>query len=107
MEEVIRNHGLKVLFVARFLVGVRSAIYLAAGALHVPFRRFFVVDLISATSVVGLFFFASYRYGATISGWLRQAQFLLTLAALLAVIALAVSLWQRHRKKVRDRLNRS
>src|SRR5688572_6324451 len=38
-ERAIQNHGLKVLLVARFLVGVRGPVYLAAGVARISFRR--------------------------------------------------------------------
>src|SRR5262245_43409166 len=36
-EFLIRRHGLKVLFAARFMVGVRGPVYLSAGVLRVGF----------------------------------------------------------------------
>ena len=40
MEQQIRDHGLKALFITRFLVGVRSPVYVAAGGASHPFSLF-------------------------------------------------------------------
>lgn len=99
MEEVIRLHGLKVLFMARFLVGIRAGLYLAAGVLRVPFRRFVITDAISAAVVVGIFFAISYRYGDRFAGWLRQIEVLLTIIVLATVAVAIVYFWQRYRRQ--------
>ena len=81
IEEMIRCHGLKVFFLARFLVGLRSPMYLTAGILRVPFRRFLLVDTFCATTVIGLFFSLSYRFASQIQGWwdeIRKAEIALT-----------------------------
>jgi membrane protein DedA with SNARE-associated domain len=99
MEELINRHGLKVLFAARFLVGIRSAIYLASGILRVRFRRFLLTDLFAATVVVGTFYTASYRYGPTVGAWLRRAEVVLTVVVLAAVAGAIAWFWRRRRRK--------
>ena len=86
MEELIQSHGLKVFLVARFLVGVRSPIYLAAGVMRVEFRRFLAIDAICASLVVGTFFWLSHFFGAWIGPLFRQSQ----LAATVIVLGVAV-----------------
>ena len=39
-EEAVEQHAFKVMFLSRFLVGIRGPVYVAAGAVHVPYRRF-------------------------------------------------------------------
>lgn len=90
LEQMIERHGLKVLLLARFLVGVRGPAYIAAGALRIPYRRFLWYDLIAATLVVSLFFWTAYAFGEEVTQLLRNAEWTLTLAiggvaALLAI----------------------
>lgn len=99
IERMIYRHGLKVLFLARFLVGLRSPVYLSAGILRVPFRRFLLIDLFCATTVIGLFFSLSYRYGTTITGWIREAEIGLTALVVVVVLGVAFFCWRRHRRK--------
>jgi len=107
IEVMLQNHGLKVLFLARFLVGLRSPVYLSAGILHFPFRRFLLFDLFCATTVIGVFFGLSYRYGKTITDWIREAEVVLTLVVVVAVTAAAVYFWRRHRRKLAEEKDES
>ncbi len=97
-EQAIQRHGFKVMLLARFLVGVRGPVYLAAGVARMPFRRFLLWDLICATLVVGTFFGLSYSYGEHITRLLRDAEMKLTLIVL-AIIGFAFLWWMRRRRQ--------
>ncbi|MBN2476556.1 MAG: VTT domain-containing protein [Pirellulales bacterium] len=104
MEQMIHRHGLKVFFLARFLVGIRAPVYLSAGVLHVRFRRFMLIDLFSASMVIGTFFGLSYflsdRYGKAVYRWIREAEVLLTVVVVLVGAGVAFYYWRRHRRIV-------
>lgn len=102
-EQMLNRHGLKVLFASRFMVGVRSPVYLSAGILRIPFRRFLLMDLVSATCVVALFFWTTYFFGDHIARWVRRAEIGLTTAILLTIIA-AISFFLLRRRKRRARM---
>ena len=89
IEQQFRLHGLKVFFVARFLVGLRSPVYLTAGILRVSFRRFFLIDLFCATMVVGTFFLLAFLFGETIVNWAKRAELGFTIAVVLALVGRA------------------
>ena len=63
IETLFHEHGLKVFFVVRFLVFLRSPLYLTAGILQVSFRKFLLIDLVCATAVVSTFFGLTYFLG--------------------------------------------
>ena len=98
-EQMINQHGLKVLLVARFMVGVRSPVYLSAGVLRVPFRRFLLMDLLCATLVVGIFFGFSYAFGQQIIDWLLRAEVGLTVGVMIVVASVGGYYFLRHRKR--------
>jgi len=98
-EQSILRHGFKVMLLARFMVGVRGPVYLAAGVVRMPFRIFLLWDLICATLVVGSFFSLSYFYGEQIAGMVRDAEMTLTLVVL--GVAAIVSLWWMRRRRQR------
>jgi len=102
IEQMLQRHGLKVFFLARFLVGIRSPVYLSAGILHVPFRRFFLIDLFCATTVIGLFFTLSYKFGQSIIEWIRGAEYGLTAAVVIALTGVAIFYWRRHRRNLKQ-----
>ena len=100
IEEMIRRHGLKVFFLARFMVGVRGPVYFTAGVLRMSFRRFLLFDAFCATAVVGSFFGLSYAYGERVAGWIRESEIGLTVVvALVAACVLGVFLWRRYRRQ--------
>lgn len=101
IEGMISRHGLKVFFLARFLVGLRSPIYLTAGILRVPVKRFLFVDAISAVVVIGLFFSLAYKYGDWVGARIRQAEYLAT-AAVVVGVAVAVIVFFILRKRRRQ-----
>ena len=74
VEKWIRDHGLKILFVVRFMVFLRAPIYLAVGILRMPARQFVAVDALCAAAVVGTFFGLSYRYGDQIKRWIHGSE---------------------------------
>lgn len=98
-EKAILRHGFKVMFLARFMVGVRGPVYLAAGVVRIPFRKFIFWDVICATVVVGAFFSLSFYYGRQITEMLREAEVTLTL--IVVAIALIVTLIWLRRRRVR------
>ncbi len=102
-EGMIRQHGLKVFFLARFLVGVRAPMYIATGILRVPLARFLFIDSICATVVIGTVFGLSWYYGKHFEGvweWVRQSQIAFTLAMLaVAAIVGIYLLWVVYRRR--------
>jgi len=102
IERMIEQHGLKVFFLARFLVGLRSPVYLSAGILRVPFRRFLMIDLVCATTVIGLFFSLSYKYGKDITDWTRRAEFGLWGVVALALLGVCIYYRRRHLRRQRE-----
>ena len=94
IERMIRKHGLKVFFLARFMVGIRAPVYLTAGILRMSFKRFLLVDAFCATSVVGLFFWLSYAYGDSIRRWIVTSERIATVVGV-AVIIIAIYFWRK------------
>jgi membrane protein DedA with SNARE-associated domain len=97
-EEAVLRHGFKILLLARFMVGVRGPVYLAAGAVRMPFRRFLLWDLLCATLVVTIFFGLSLYYGRSIAERLRDAEIVFTLVVL-AVVLIAVAFFLRKNRR--------
>jgi membrane protein DedA with SNARE-associated domain len=100
VEELLAQHGVKVLLGARFLVGLRGPMYITAGILKVPFKRFVAADLFCATLVVTLFFALSYWYGAKIIDAIHRGEGWLTIAVVTgSIIAGGIALWIYLRRK--------
>ena len=97
-ELAIQRHMFKVMVLARFMVGVRGPVYLAAGVARVPFRKFIVYDIVCATLVVGTFFAVAYIFGDHITDLLRDAEWAFTLIVIL-VLLIAALWWLRKAKQ--------
>lgn len=110
MEQKLRQHGLKVLFVTRFLIGVRTSVYVAAGVLRVPFRQFIFCDVISASVVVSLFFGLSYLFAEQFGNlWekIKRAEVALSVVVVTAIISTVIYFYVRRRRRAdRIRLRR-
>ena len=74
MQGFMRRRGAAAIFAARFMPGVRSAVYLAAGSLRLPYRRQFLYDGLAAAVELPLLVFAVRYVGgnwrALLPGWL-------------------------------------
>jgi len=103
IEEMINQHGWKVFFAARFLVGLRSPVYVTAGILRVPFRRFIVVDLFCAAIVICTFFGLSYYFAEHITGWfhnIRNAEVAISVIVVAAIASVVLYFYVRRRRRL-------
>lgn len=99
LERLIRAHGLKIFFTARFLIGIRSAIYLTAGILRISFLRFILIDALCAAGIISLFFGLSYWFGEQVAAWIRQGEWAVTGVVVIVCLAVgAVALWRYSRR---------
>ena len=99
-QEAIQTHALKVMLVARFLVGIRAPVYLMTGAVRMPYRRFLVYDVISATAVVGVVFSLAYVFGDNVREWVGHAEFYASLIVVSVLVLVGSILYYRHRVAV-------
>ena len=107
LEELIHQHGFKVFLIARFLVGVRSPLYLAMGIMRLDFRRFLLCDAACGALVVGVFFLLAYFCGGWVEDRIRSSQWAATGIALVvaAISAGYYIVWKkcRHQLRLDDR----
>ncbi len=106
IEDHFRRHGMKVLFTARFLVGLRSPIYLTAGILKVPFRRFVIADMLCAAFVIPLFFGISYMFSdhiQTLWQWLQRAEMAVTATIIVGALAALLIVRYVRRRRAAER----
>ena len=101
LERMIRSHGVKIFFTARFLIGIRSAIYLTAGILRISFLRFILIDALCAGVIITFFFWLSYWFGEQAARWIRQGEWAITIVVDLGcLILLGVVVWRYTKRAV-------
>jgi membrane protein DedA with SNARE-associated domain len=102
MQDKFERYGNRLMFFARFLPGMRTAVYITAGATHrVTFMRFLLLDGLAALISVPFWVYLGY-FGANrrewLGMWIRRGQSSLWVLSGLVVLAILV-LWWRHRKR--------
>jgi len=88
-------HGSKILFAARFMPGLRSAMFISAGVFGVPFWKFFLIDGFAALISVPVWVWAGWRFSGHIEqilGSARTATY--CIVGLLVVALIAWGLWE-------------
>ena len=96
----LQKHALKIMLIARFLIGIRAPVYVMTGAVRMPYRRFLVYDVISASVVVGTVFWLSYMFGANVQEWVHHTEFIATLIVLAVIAVVAGVLYYFNRQAV-------
>ena len=72
------------------------------GVVRLPFRRFLIYDIISASMVVGVVFGLSYLFGEQVADWVKHAETRATIVVVLIVIAVLSILYYRHKEQVME-----
>jgi membrane protein DedA with SNARE-associated domain len=101
-QQAIESHALKVMLLARFLIGIRAPVYVMTGVVRMPYRRFLVYDLISATLVVSVVFSLAYFFGDHVREWVHHAEFIATLVVLSLIAIIGGILYYLNRQAVID-----
>lgn len=98
-----RRHGVKIVFTARHIMGVRAAAFLTAGIAHIPFWKFLAVDTAGALISVPISFGLAHLFTDQlhrIAGDIhRYDRWLILVVLLLVAAGLAVLI---HRRSQRD-----
>jgi membrane protein DedA with SNARE-associated domain len=97
-DRLFERYGAATVFLARFLFGMRVLASLLAGALHMPWRKFFLFNFLGAAVWVTAICTAGYLFGGH---WGRLAHDLrrFDLVVVVVVVLGGLWLWWRNRKR--------
>jgi membrane protein DedA with SNARE-associated domain len=96
-----RKYGPKVIFIGRFLPGLRFSIYFSAGTLHVRPSVFFVYDALAALLSVPVLVYLAWVFGDKIDdviSWAHRSEWGILAVAAVAVGLLVVKISRRRRR---------
>lgn len=93
-----RRYGDRTIFLARFVTGFRALVFLLAGSMGVPPRRFMGINLLGALITVPLEVSLGYLFASRLPGLIRLVRGVDLLAAAAVLLALALWLWRRWRR---------
>lgn len=93
VEHFYSRHGNKAIFIARFISGLRIAVFLSAGIMGTKRSRFIITDMIAALLDLPIWIGAGYLMGSDIDLVLRYARdfeylFIIVLPFLIAIIVI-------------------
>jgi membrane protein DedA with SNARE-associated domain len=103
VQQKFERYGNRLMFIARFLPGMRTAVFITAGSTHrVSFLRFFLLDGSAALISVPIWVYLGY-FGADnhewLAMWIHRGQNGLWLVGGAALV-IALVLWWRHKRRV-------
>ncbi len=94
IEDGFHRHGIKILLTARLVPGIRTGVYMTAGAIHYPWLKFLLADALYAVPGVGFLFFISFWSYAWVKdvvlGQIEEVKHILLAAVVLAAIVIAL-----------------
>jgi membrane protein DedA with SNARE-associated domain len=103
VKGIVQKYGDKVIFMARFMPGLRTPIFLTCGIYHVRFWKFFLLDGTASIISVPVWTFVGYLFGKNLEELehrIRQFQFgLYALLVVLVVVFVTLTLLKRRALK--------
>ncbi len=60
IKKNFHDYGIRILLIARLLPGIRTPVFLSAGMVHLPFRKFLLADVLYAIPGVNLIFWLAW-----------------------------------------------
>lgn len=105
VEQSFHRQGNKLIFVARFMPGLRAAVFFSAGVLKIPFRTFFFYDgiaaLLSVPLLVGIVYYLG-DFANTVIRTIQRAEYGIAVV-IFSVIFFFLGKWYlAHRKAKRE-----
>ena len=95
-----RTYGSKVVFIARFLPGLRFSIFLSAGMLHVRPYVFIVYDSMAALVSVPFLVYSAFYFGDRIDQvlkWAKRSEYGILLLVAVAALIVAIKVLRNRR----------
>jgi membrane protein DedA with SNARE-associated domain len=95
-----RTYGSKVVFIARFLPGLRFSIFLSAGMLHVRPYVFIVYDSLAALVSVPVLVYSAFYFGDKIDHvvkWAKRSEYGILVLVAVAALFVAIKVLRKRR----------
>jgi len=102
VRSMMERRGNFIFFAARFMPGLRTAVFFSAGACGVPFRTFFLYDSLAALISVPTIVFTSFYFGDRIDEviqLIRKTNTGIILALALIIVIVGLKFWLEKRRQ--------
>lgn len=74
IEQNFEKYGIRILLIARLMPGIRTPVFISAGIVRLPFRKFLLADALYAVPGVNLIFWLAYWFSGTFIDLLHTAE---------------------------------
>ncbi|NLE57112.1 MAG: DedA family protein [Planctomycetes bacterium] len=91
-ERLFEHHGIKIIFVGRFLPGLRGMIFLASGVMRVPFWKFIIVNGFAACISVPTLVVLGWLFGAKFDQLKSDVRMVTNVVGFVALIVVIVGI---------------
>jgi membrane protein DedA with SNARE-associated domain len=101
----LKDHGGKLLFSARFMPGVRSTVFFAAGMLHIPYRKLLIYDGLAALISVPAIIYSVYYFGdflERVIRFIKQVEGGIVGVLIIVVLAIVLKFYLKKRKPINE-----
>ena len=106
LKEAYHRHGVKIVFTARHVMGLRAAAFLTAGIARIPFPRFLAADAAASMLGVpigfGVAYFFTDRLHEIMADIHRAERWLLFIVFVAAAVWIGVHAWRRGTRLERE-----
>jgi membrane protein DedA with SNARE-associated domain len=106
LTEAYHRHGVKIVFTARHVMGLRAAAFLTAGIVRIPFPRFIAADAAASMLGVpvsfGVAYFFTDRLHEIVADVHRAQRWALLVAFAVAAVYITVHAWRRGTRLERE-----
>jgi len=110
VRERFARWGNKVIFIARFMPGLRAPIFFSAGTFHLPFSVFFFYDglaaLLSVPAIVGCIYYFGDQLEKVIR-IIKKMEHGIILTVALVVLAMVIKWYWTHRKLRNEKVSQA
>jgi membrane protein DedA with SNARE-associated domain len=97
-----RKYGSKVIFIGRFLPGLRFSIFFSAGTLRVRPATFFIYDAMAAVLSVPALVYLAWFFGEhidAVASWARRSEYGILVVASVAALLIVLKTYRRRRHR--------
>ncbi len=106
IEKALQKYGDKVIFIARFLPGLRTPIFLSTGIYRVPYWKFFALDGFAALISVPAWIWVGYAFGNNLEALEKKiSQMQMGLYSILGVVIVLIILIFWLKKKFKSKID--
>lgn len=101
VKEKLHQHGNKVIFVSRFMPGLRAPTFFCAGSLHLPYKVFLLYDGLAALISVPLIVWVVYHFGHLadeVYNAIRDVEHLIVFGVIAIIAVITVKAYLHHKK---------